>query len=160
METIKSFQSKDTIPNEKAKNIEYLYTENGIKTSRLTAPILNRFAREQNIIELPKGFKIEMYDDLGAIKTVISGNFATRNESSKIIEAKYNVVVFDVIENKTLNTEHLIWDESNNKIHTNKFVKITTPEKIIFGDGFEANEDFSEYFILQPRGEILINRER
>lgn len=158
MDKISAFVMNDTLPAESGKDVEYIYTENGIIKSKLTAKVFNRYEASENYIEIPEGFIIEMFDEFGEIQTQISGKYAIRYETKKMMEAKYNVVVFDAVENKTLNTEHLIWNEAEKKISTNKFVKITTPDKIIFGDGLEADENFNFYTIIQPKGEILINR--
>jgi hypothetical protein len=50
--------------------------------------------------------------------------------------------------------EHLIWDRAENKIYSNEFVKITTDDEIIMGEGFESNEQFTKYRILKPKGTI------
>lgn len=160
MDKISFFVMNDTLPAESAKDVEYIYTENGIINSKLIAKVFNRYEASENYIEMPDGFKIEMYNELGEIQTQISGKYAKRFESKNLMEAKYNVVVFDAVEDKTLNTEHLVWNGETKKISTDKFVKITTPDKIIFGDGFEADENFNEYTIIQPKGEILINRNK
>ena len=55
-----------------------------------------------------------------------------------------------------LNTEQLIWDEKSNLIFTEKTVRITTKEEVIFGEGFESTPDFSSYKITNVRGSINI----
>jgi hypothetical protein len=46
----------------------------------------------------------------------------------------------------------LIWDEKNNKIFTDKKVKITTGKEVIEGEGFVSNPDFTEYSISKIHG--------
>jgi hypothetical protein len=46
----------------------------------------------------------------------------------------------------------LIWDEKNNKIFTDKKVKITTEKEVIEGEGFVSNPDFTEYSISKIHG--------
>ena len=72
------------------------------------------------------------------------------------MEARKNVVVVNQ-KGDRLNTEHLIWDEKKQKLISDEFVKITTKDQIIYGDGFEANEDFTKYKIFKTRGTIPIN---
>ena len=57
-----------------------------------------------------------------------------------------------------LNTEKLIWDERNELLSSDRFVKITTAEEIIFGDGFEANQDFSRYRIFNVKGRLTVKK--
>lgn len=60
--------------------------------------------------------------------------------------------------NEKLNTEHLIWNERTKKIYSDDFVKITTPDEIIFGNGFEADQDFSRYKIMKIKGTINLKK--
>ena len=43
------------------------------------------------------------------------------------------------------------------RIFTEEYVKITTPDEIIYGDGLESNETFSKYQIKNIRGSISVN---
>jgi hypothetical protein len=36
-------------------------------------------------------------------------------------------------------------------------VKITTKDKVLMGEGLTANQDFSAYEIIHPKGEILMD---
>lgn len=160
METITGFAVDETIPIESARDVEYFYTENSILKSKLTAPVLNRFDIPEVYTELPEGFVLEMYDSSGVLTSTITAKYARRYENKKTMEAKYDVVLTDHIENKVMNTDYLIWDENQGKIRSDKFVKITTPDKIIFGDGFESDENFTEYYIVKPKGEIILTRDK
>lgn len=160
MDKIASFRQNDTIPVESARDVQYYYSENAVLKTKMTAGLMNRFDIPEPYIELPEGFMIEMYDSAGNISSTITAKWARKYEQKKILEAKYDVVVTDMVENKILNTNHLVMDENQDKIYSDKFVKITTPDKIIYGDGFESDQNFSEYKILQPKGEILLTRKK
>ena len=73
------------------------------------------------------------------------------------MEVKYNVEVVNVNGEK-LNTEQLTWDEQKQKIVSNAFVKITTAEEIITGNGLEANQDFTQYEIKEITGTIRLEK--
>lgn len=74
------------------------------------------------------------------------------------MEARKNVSVINQ-KGERLNTEHLVWDERSEKLTSDEFVKITTKDEIIFGNGFEANQDFTKYKIFNIKGTISINNE-
>jgi len=75
------------------------------------------------------------------------------------MEAKGNVIVRNEFKNEQLNTEVLIWNELRHTIHTEASVKITTPNKVLYGTGLQSNETFSNYTILHPRGEMKIEKD-
>lgn len=159
MEKIASFANDSIYPVESAIDVEYFYTENGILKSKMTAPVLNRYELPEVYTELLKGFQLEMYDSAGVLSSTISANYARKYEKRNLLEAKYKVVVTDHIENKTMYTEHLIYDEGSDRIYSDKFVKIVSPDKIIFGDGFESDKNFNQYRIVQPKGEIILTKD-
>jgi len=53
----------------------------------------------------------------------------------------------------------LIWLQDSSKIYTDEFVKITTADEIIMGEGMEANQDFTKWKIHKIKGIINIKEE-
>ena len=90
------------------------------------------------------------------VKSKLTADYGVRYEREQKMEARKNVIVTNEKGDK-LNTEHLIWDEKKQKLLSNEDVKITTKDEIIFGKGFEANEDFTKYKIFNLKGTISIN---
>lgn len=147
IETVNSITRLSSGPTMTAKNIEVLFSDSGKTEAKLYSVLLNRYEGTKNLLEFPKGFKIEMYDSVKRITTTITGNYGTRNEITRIMEAKGNVIVRNEIENKQLNTEHLTWDENKRLIFSDVNVIVTTPDKILYGSGLKANEAFTWYQI-------------
>ena len=61
------------------------------------------------------------------------------NERKTIMQ---DSVVFQSINNETMKTSELIWDENSGKLHTEKYVSIIRKNEIIRGFGFETDERF------------------
>jgi hypothetical protein len=59
----------------------------------------------------------------------------------------------------TLKTEHLFWEEKEERIHTEEFVKIIREDQIITGIGFQSDQDLQNWRIKNPKGTIYINVE-
>ena len=87
------------------------------------------------------------------VSTRLTSNYAIDIAHDKKMEAKDDVVVVND-KGETLNTEHLIWDMQKEEIRSDVFVKITTPQQVLMGEGLISNQDFSDYKILKPRGVI------
>jgi LPS export ABC transporter protein LptC len=124
----------------------------------LTAPVLNRFDNENPYIEMPKGLRTIFYNERMEVNSRMDAKYGIRYERDQRMEARKNVVVINEKGDK-LETEHLIWDERTEKLTSDEFVKITTKDEIIFGNGFEANQDFSKYKIFNIKGTISLNNE-
>jgi hypothetical protein len=71
--------------------------------------------------------------------------------------AKNDVILVNV-KGDTLRTEELFWDETEQKIYSNQSVRITTPDELILGKGFESNLDFTRYKIHQISGVMSLNK--
>lgn len=147
----------DTFPLEVVRNVEFLYTEYGLPRVKLTAKVAKRYRdKEGEFVKLPEGMLLVFYDSMGSEQANVSSKYAERILYQKKTVLKYNVIV-ETIDGKRLTSEELIWDESEHKIKSSTFVRIVTPDKIIWGDGFESDEKFEQYKILKPRGEIQIS---
>ena len=151
--------SDDQLPIQSDKNVEVLYSDSARVRAKLMAPVLNQFTGKKNYMELPKGMEIIFYNELKEQKTKLTADYGIgyNNEGTGInkMEAKRNVVVINEKGDK-LNTEHLIWDALTKQIYTQEFVKITTKDETIWGDGLKADQDFSNYEITHPKGSIAL----
>ena len=76
-----------------------------------------------------------------------------------MIIVKNNVVVENITTQEVLETEKLFWDQKRQKLYTSSLVKISSPEKIIYGDSMVANEDFTHREIFGIRATIELNDE-
>lgn len=158
LDKVKLYSKGKITPTESAKNIKILYSDSAKVQVELTAPVFNHFETENPYIEMPKGLLAIFYDDKLEVKSRLKADYGVRFINEMKMEARKNVVVVNQ-KGETLNTEHLIWDESKQKLYSDEFVKITTKDEIIFGNGFEANQDFSKYKIFNIKGTISLNND-
>ena len=142
-----------------AKNIEVTFSDSGKIQAKLYSVLLNRYPGGDPYMEFPKGFKVCIYDSAMRVETTISGNYGKRKDYSRIMEARGNVVVRNELKKQQLNTEILTWDENKRKIYSKTNVKITTDNMLLFGDGLESNESFSDYTILNPHGQMVVKKD-
>jgi LPS export ABC transporter protein LptC len=149
------------LPVESGKNVEIMYSDSARVRAKLTAPVLNRYAGKKAYMELPKGLEVLFFNEKRKQQTKLTANygigFDNGNQMSKM-EVKNQVVVINEKGDK-LETEHLIWDAAKKEIYTDEFVKISTKDEVIWGDGLKANQDFSEYEITNVKGQIALKDE-
>jgi LPS export ABC transporter protein LptC len=148
-----------TGPSMMAKNIEVTFSDSGKIAAKLYSILLYRYPGGDPYMEFPKGFKVNIYDSAMRIETTISGDYGKRKDYSRIMEAKGNVIVRNELKHQQLNTEMLTWDENKQKIFSRTRVKITTDNMILFGDGLESNESFTDYTILNPHGQMIVKKD-
>ena len=156
---VKLYEKGGKGPVESSKNMKILYSDSGMVKVQITAPVMNRYEREQPCTEMPKGVEAHFFDSAMNVTSKLKAEYAIRYDRELRMEARKNVVVVNT-KGEQLNTEHLIWDERRQKLKSDEFVKITTADEIIYGNGFEANQDFSHYRIFNIKGIISIKSER
>ena len=156
---VNSITAEDELPVESGKNVEYIYSDSAIVRAKITAPQLDRYVGKKNYMELPKGMHIIFYNTKQVEETNLTADYGIGYDDGtgmNKMEARRNVCVINE-KGDRLNTEHLIWDAVTRKIYTKEFVKITTKDETIWGDGLEADQDFSKYTILHPKGSISVD---
>ena len=159
LEEVNALTAKTNQPIRTGKNIELIYSEKATAKIKVKAPQMREFAGEKNYMEMPIGIEVFFYDSLQKVSTTLTANYAINWISEHKMEAKNDVVVVNE-KGEQLNTEHLVWMQDSAKIYSDQFVKITTADEILMGDGLEANEDFTKYKILKIKGIINLKEEQ
>ena len=86
---------------------------------------------------------------------MLEADYAIRYEETQLTIIRKDVVVINE-DGEQLNTEELIWDPIKKIIYSDQFVRIRTADEILFGTGFEADQEFTRYKILNPEGTLNI----
>ncbi len=156
LEKVNFPSEKTNFPDHSMTDASILHTKNGRVTVKITSPKINRFTsvKEPHTI-FPNGLQVEQFDSTGAKTSEISANYAIYHENDKLWEAENNVVAINN-EGDTLNTEYLIWNEMEEIIYTDRYVRIKTKEGIIHGKGFEANQNFTNWEIKETTGTLEV----
>ena len=160
MEKVKEFVDYDTIRGLMAYDVVIERSDSGSLVARLSAPVMCSVDDSTTtMLEFPKGFVAYMYKNDTAPTSMIRGDYGVNYEKKELVLAKQNVVVKNLETEEVLETESLFWDQKRKKIFTSNFVKITSPEKIIFGDSMTANEDFTHREIFGIRATIEVDED-
>jgi len=150
--------TQDDTAVEVGQEVEILYSDSATVRVRVTGPVLHNFSERENPRqEFPEGVRIEFLESDLSIKSTLTAKTAVRRQEKGLIVARDSVVLVTKKQEK-LETEELIWDERSGKVRTDKFVKVTKPGEIIYGFGLEAEQDFSYWKILVPKGRIKVDQ--
>lgn len=141
----------------KYTNIELTYSDSAMMKVKILAGGMKQLpdGEENTKLEFYDGVHVYFYDQNGNVNTEMESQRAVRYDAQMKMEAFEDVVVFNE-KKEQLNTEHLVWEEKKDLIHTEKHVKITTANDILLGEGLESNATFTKYKILKPTGSFQI----
>ncbi|MCB0665251.1 MAG: LPS export ABC transporter periplasmic protein LptC [Saprospiraceae bacterium] len=148
---------------EVAKDIEMLYSDSAVVRVRIIGPTLIRYLEgDKPRDEFPDGVHVDFLEEDGSVNSTLDAQYAERftRENLVIVRSNLNDGIPVILKNnrgEKLETSELIWDEGDSKVYTDKFVKITKPEEIIFAYGFTANQDFSQYTLQKVVGRVKVD---
>jgi LPS export ABC transporter protein LptC len=145
-----------SLPVETSKEVELIYSDSSIVRAKLITPVLKFYKVRNAYHEMPNGLFVEFYGANNKIESTLSAKYGRKFQNQGIIEVRDSVVVINE-KGERLDTERLIWNEKTKKIYTKSFVRITTLTDIMFGDGMEANQNFTNYKIFKYRGSVSLD---
>lgn len=143
-----------TGPLVEVNDMKTFYSDSAIV--RVMVEAKKQLEYENGNSEFPEGIYIEFYKVDGRISSTLKANKGYYNKEKNLYTARENVVVNSFEKNQKLNTEELHWKPDEDKIFTDKFVRIETEDEILMGEGLTSNQDFTDYHILNPTGELEI----
>jgi hypothetical protein len=147
---------KITLTKDRSYGVEVIYSDSAKVKAKGFAPILDQVTPSQGAKynEMPKGVKIDFFNDLLKSTGNIRSDYAINKETEKITIFKKNVVV--VTESITFTTEELTWDE-NKRMYTSPYGTVTSKDgSVMTGTEFSAPQDFSTYRIVQAAGSTYL----
>ncbi len=156
MSVVQQLAADDTSSSIMAKDIEFVRSDSGNIQLVLTAPQLLKHKLDTGELEFPMGFDAIMFTPAHDTLTHIRADYGVSSNSMTVIEAEGNVEVHNYSNNDRMNSEKLYWNQQTKQIFTRSAVKITMPDKEIYGDSLEALDDFSEYTIYNGRATLEI----
>ncbi len=157
MSKINKLTTNEDLPGITAEGFEMLFSDSSVIRFKLQTPKLITHEKEKEpYTEFPEGVKIEKYDANMNIISSITARYAKQFTADERWEVKNDVVAV-TLKGDTLKTEYLVWDTRKEKIYSDQFVKIIQKDQIYTGIGFESNQDFSIYHIINLQGHIYVN---
>jgi LPS export ABC transporter protein LptC len=139
---------------EQLRDVEIIYSDSAILRVKIKGPKMIRYLKPDHTQEeFPNGILVQFYDLNGKMQSKLTAKYAIRQPLEKEVIAR-DSVVWESIEQERLETEELRWDETKKRVYTNKPVIISTEDKLIYGIGFEADQNFKRWRIKGNQGEI------
>lgn len=150
---------------EEAINMEGLlsepYTDPAGKLSakvkgKLTAPFMLRYQRADSPYEeFPRTLHVDFYDSAMVVESQMDALYGKYLEGQAKVYLRDSVVVKNILKGDTVHCQELWWDQHTERFSTDKPVRIYTKDKILFGTGMEADQNFRWYTIRKLTGTVL-----
>ncbi len=139
---------------ERATSVELLYSDSATIRVQVLAPVLLRYTDPRNPKQVfTEGIEANFFDENQKQTSKLQSKYAEQYTKNRKVFLKDSVHVWNN-KKEHLEAEELIWDESQKKIYSDKFVKITTPTQIISGYHLVSNLEFTEWELDSVSGII------
>lgn len=141
---------------DRSSGVEIIYSDSALVKAKGFAPILDKVTEASGLIvqEMPKGVRIDFYQE-GKIRGTITSDYAIRRESEKKTTFQKNVVV--VYPEGRYVTEELVWDENRQVYLSPAGVYTKSDGTILNARNFVAAQDFSSVSMSTVSAEVYTN---
>ncbi len=158
------------IPPEEADSVVSYLSEGGMDKGaleakikgKLTSPYMLRIQRSDSpYAEFPRTLHVDFYQDSitmnqsPVIESKLDALYGKYFSSQNKVYLRDSVVVRNVLKGDTIHCQDLWWDQHTARFSTDKPVRIYTRDKILFGTGMDADQNFRDYNIRKLTGVVL-----
>ena len=145
-------EQTEVLPDQVANDITIEFYE----SASLSAFLKGKRAEvyySKNRTEIKNGLQVEYFSkSTGKRIGILTSKEGWIDDATKDMFAKGNVVLFVDSSQVRLETNFLAWDAKRELIHTQEYVKITTPTELLEGYGFESDINLTHYKIFKLKG--------
>ena len=164
-----TYKAHPPVPEE-ADSVESYLSEAGMEKGaleakvkgRLTAPYMLRYPRADSpYTEFPRTLHVDFYQDSVSrnekpvIESKLDARYGKYLQNQDKVFLRDSVIVKNILKGDTVYCKELWWDSHSERFTTDKPVEIHTKDKILFGTGMEADQNFRWYNIRKLTGTIL-----
>jgi LPS export ABC transporter protein LptC len=123
---------------------------------KLTAPYMLRYQlADSPYSEFPRSLHVDFYNDSMKTESQLDARYGKYLQNQDKVYLRDSVVVKNLTKGDTLRCKELWWDQHTERFYTDKPVRIYTPDKILYGTGMEADQNFRWYTINKLTGSVL-----
>jgi len=154
---VNALTNDEFLKKEEAKYVTILYSDSAEVKVRITADkMIRHLDKTSPKDEFPEGIFVEFLTPSGRVGSWLIADKAIRYEKTGEVVAQGNARFYNRKDEMLTSTE-LIWDENDQKLWTNKFVRITQPMKgdTSYGYGFVTNEEFTQFEIKRKTSSVF-----
>lgn len=159
MNAVRAFD-KNKMGVEQAYDVETIMSQTAHVKGVLTAPYMERHVTSPAYTEFPNSLRVVFYNDSLIQTSILTANYGKMDEKENNIYLRDSVVFISyfkgVIEKERLDCKELKWDDKRKLFISNSLCRVVSfPADTLYGQGLEANQDFSWWQFINSYGSFL-----
>lgn len=153
---IGAVKNRTLIPKLHAQEVTTVISDSGITKYRIYTKQWDVYDKAaEPYWNFPKGLHFERFNEDLVVDANIHANRAKYFDRKRLWELRGKVKAINLM-GEMFETEHLYWDQMQERIYSDTLIKVTQKTRIITGVGFESNQSMTKYSILKIKGIMLI----
>lgn len=155
---VKTVTATDETPDEIVNNMHTLYSDSGIVKFEIIAARMEKFHGDKELTIFKDGFEVNFFKGKDEIEAHLEAGYGEIREGERLIIARNNVIFTNYVENQTLKTEELFWDQAAKRVRTDKQFEVFEEKYYATGVGLDSDETFSDYEMHQVTLDYKIDK--
>ena len=146
----------DKTPTQRIYDMFAVQTSNGRVSMRLESDLMEHYETDTASVDaFPHGLSVYGYTDDGLLESVIVADKArhivpkARNRD-ETWAAFGNVIMHNVIEQETMETDTIYWDQAKKELYTDCYVKIYSRQGFLQGFGMRSDDHVRNSILYRP----------
>lgn len=156
----------DMTPLQRVEDMFAVQTRNGLVAMRIESQIMEHYETDSTSMDaFPKGIAVYSYTDEGLLESIIISNDARHitaksGDKDEVWQAFGDVVIHNVINQETMETDTIYWDRVKEEIYTDCYVKMYSPDGFMQGYGMHSDDHARNAILHRPfNGYALIQQD-
>lgn len=146
---------RDSLPVMDTRGVVTMISDSGVIRYRLNAEEWQVFDRKSpSYWAFEKGVYVEKFDSTFQVEASIEADTAYYYDKQKLWKLMSNVHIQNQ-KGEKFDTELLYWDQNKRKVYSDKAVRVEQPDRIIYAEGFESNEQMTKYTFYKMNNTVF-----
>ncbi|MBR6424233.1 MAG: LPS export ABC transporter periplasmic protein LptC [Bacteroidales bacterium] len=143
-------------PTQRTYGMFAVQTENGTVNMRIESDLMEHYDTDSTSYDaFPLGISVYGYTDEGLLEAIILADDARHivpkdRNKDEVWEAFGNVILHNVIEQETMETDTLYWDQAKKEVYTDCYVKIYSRQGFLQGFGMRSDDHMRNSVLYRP----------
>lgn len=147
------------LPSYTGRDFETILTDSGMIELIMRAPLMEKYDnKDLPYTEFKSGIKVTFYDGKKEPVASVVSKYAKYTQSDDLWELKDSVIVINET-NEKLETELLYWNQTSDRIYTDRFVKVTSGNDVLLAYGLESDSRLQNRVFKKIQAEFYITDE-
>ena len=150
---------RDSLPVMATYGVRSFISDSGVTRYRIDAEEWMIYDRKKpSHWAFEKGIHLEQFDSVGHVDASIDSDTAYYFDKEKLWKLMGDIRIKNN-KGERFNTELLYWDQAQEKVYSDRFIRIEQEDRIIMGNGFTSNQQMTVYEISNIEGIIYVDED-